>query len=68
MFGLYVIAREEGKYRALGGHRARTGTGDPFHCSVCGRWVTDTNAGTRHTPRNRMPAYLRGTPFDRSSR
>lgn len=60
---LYIAAREEGKYRAIGGHRAR-----PRHecdgrdydakgralCAICGRpltWREDRHAAIRRRSR-----------------
>lgn len=55
MMYLYVIAKEEGKYRALGGHRATPKALDTDHCYVCGRWITEDWRGVRHTPKNKRP-------------
>lgn len=58
-----IAAREEGKYRAIGGHQARPRTnpndGPLFHpvtgralCSICGRpltWREDKHAGGKKT-------------------
>lgn len=53
MHYLYMIAREQGKYEAIGGHKARASlkqhptTGRTL-CGVCGRqltWREDRHAG-----------------------
>jgi len=59
-----LAAREEGKYRAIGGHKARPGkwvvrstnAGDFYYeaCAVCGREVTEDWRGYRHKPRRRV--------------
>ena len=49
---LYRAAREEGKYRALGGHKAQTDyTVSYLKCTVCGRRVTEgPGYYVRHAP------------------
>lgn len=59
MTWLWIAAREEGKYRAIGGHRARPGQRtDPVTlrtlCAVCDRpltWHEDKHAGGRRARR-----------------
>ena len=65
MMSWNIAAREEGKYRAIGGHRAtarvRTSDGPLFHpvtgralCAICGKpltWREDKHAGGRRRGR-----------------
>lgn len=55
MMGLYIIAREQGKYEAIGGHRASTGfrfnDKGQYLCTVCGTALTRN--GDRHIGRRR---------------
>lgn len=62
MFALNLAAREEGKYRALGGHKARPlwRDGLPVYdrttnralCGVCGRLLTWRE--DKHAPKRRQ--------------
>lgn len=65
---MWIAAREQGKYEAIGGHRARPGLKtDPVTgrtlCSVCRRpltWNEERHAGGRRAKPKPEPTRCRG--------
>lgn len=55
MQSLYAAAREQGKYEAIGGHKAttafRTNDKGQYLCTICGRALTGN--GERHASTGR---------------